>query len=423
VAVEHFNLQKARLVCTVAALALAGCGGDYNGDFSSNFVGGYDSFAIATGDFDNNGRPDVAITSTLINHFAPHAGNVNVYLHGTASAAAFDAYQSYAAGNDPVAIVAADLNNDGLTDLVVIGEPRGGINGVSILLNDPAHPGSFLPAQFIALANYPESLVVADVDGDSRPDIVVGGGGSVALLLQNSTASGSFLAPTYLATGYGSGQVAVGDVNHDDVPDIVTAGSGGVQAYLQSPSQRGSFGAAVTLLATPASAFVLIADLDGDGYNDIVTGGPCGATGIASSIQVMTQNPASAGQFSAAVTYATLPWVGSAVIADMNNDTRLDIVVGTANGVSLLMQNPTAPGQFLPATNISPTFVASNGLTYYDDFFTVAVADLNLDGAPDIVTPYGPSSMIVNGYSYSDPGVLYQDPANPGSFLSFQSLR
>jgi hypothetical protein len=97
--------------------------------------------------------------------------------------------------------------------------------------------------------------VVIDVDGDGRPDLVIGGQQTVTVLLQNHApaAAGTFMAAT-IYTAPGAYEIAVADINGDGKPDIVV--SSGVThtivnrvtttnpgVLLQSATSPGAFGA------------------------------------------------------------------------------------------------------------------------------------------------------------------------------------
>ena len=96
-----------------------------------------------------------------------------------------------------------DLNGDNKLDIVI-----GGTDAVSILLQDPAHPGAFLPAANFTAEDANE-VAVADVNGDHLPDIIISTGPTQlvvngvttthpGVLLQSATSPGTFAAPTDL---------------------------------------------------------------------------------------------------------------------------------------------------------------------------------------------------------------------------------
>lgn len=209
---------------------------------------------VAVGDLNGDGVADVALTDNV---------GVKVLLHtGAASASTYAAPVSVftqtrnanVTGANLIAI--ADVNGDGLNDLVITdpGPTGGGQPTVSVLLQDSSHPGQFLaPVSYpIAPHSGAQSLVVTDVNGDKHPDIVIGGTTAVSVLLQSASSPGTFAA----ASNYpvlSANQIAVADVNGDGAPDIIV-GTGpsptivnGVSTntpgvLLQQASAPGTFG-------------------------------------------------------------------------------------------------------------------------------------------------------------------------------------
>lgn len=137
-----------------------------------------------------------------------------------------------------------------ITDPGPVGSPA----TVNVLLQDAKSPGEFLSPVSYSLGDdsVPESIVVADVNGDGHPDIVIGTATEVSVLLQNTRSPGTFLAAVnYQAQGVT--QLAVADVNGDGLVDIVVpvgvshpvvngvvTNNPGV--LLQNAGSRGTFG-------------------------------------------------------------------------------------------------------------------------------------------------------------------------------------
>jgi hypothetical protein len=92
---------------------------------------------------------------------------------------------------------------------------------VSVLLGNG--DGSFQAAASFAVGNLPRSVALADLDGDSFPDLVAANQDSndVSVLLGNG--DGSFQSCASFAVGQKPFSVAVADLNGDAVPDVVTA--------------------------------------------------------------------------------------------------------------------------------------------------------------------------------------------------------
>ena len=101
---------------------------------------------------------------------------VSVLLNTTAPGAttpSFAAQQTFATGDQPYSVTAADINGDGKPDLIVANCEA---NTVSVLLNTTA-PGattpSFATQQTFATGSEPDSVTAADVNGDGKPDLIV----------------------------------------------------------------------------------------------------------------------------------------------------------------------------------------------------------------------------------------------------------
>src|SRR5205823_2025589 len=100
---------------------------------------------------------------------------------------------------------------------IVAADP--GINGVSVLVGNG--DGTFQAQKTIAAGSKPNSLAVADINGDGRPDLVVSdsSGNNIGVLQGNG--DGTFRAPIGLTAGTMPSFVVTADVNSDGRPDII----------------------------------------------------------------------------------------------------------------------------------------------------------------------------------------------------------
>jgi FG-GAP-like repeat/FG-GAP repeat len=392
---------------------LAGCGSSNGGgDNSINFQMYY---SVAVGDLNGDGRLDIAACYTSISAAPPHPGYASVYLQDPERPGHFLPETHYNVGNDPVWIAMGDLNGDGQPDLVtantILATSGAGSRTVSVLLQDGAGAGHFLPAKEYATGSTPTAVTIGDLNGDGRPDLVVSVNQGIALLLQDPAAPGTFLPAVILSLPRAAMDTAIADLDGDGKPDLVGATGSGVMVLLQNPAIPGAFFSPANYPAGQQPIDVAPADLNGDGKLDLAVanlGTP--EDGSTASLSVLLQDPSLAGRFLPAANYKTFIRSNVVKVADLNSDGLPDVAVansgglsglcppdcGTIGSVSVHLQNPTARGTFLPGVN----YQANNQV------ISVAIGDMNSDGKPDLVLA-------------DDAGVRirFQDPAAPGRFL------
>src|SRR6185369_17760577 len=121
---------------------------------------------VAVGDINGDGKPDIAAGTSDSNG---NNGAVIVFYQDPATAGSFLAPVTVAAGAQPITVKIADMNGDGLADLVAANFGAGtngvGSAGVSVVLQNPAAPGTFSAPVTYAAQGGTTHLIVADVDG------------------------------------------------------------------------------------------------------------------------------------------------------------------------------------------------------------------------------------------------------------------
>lgn len=196
---------------------------------------GYLPAGLIAEDFNGDGHTDLAVADEGNNSVSVFLGNGD----GT-----FQPRVDYATGNSPVALVAADLNSDGILDLAIAnnGAPTVANSGdsVTILLGqknaDGTAAGTFAPAatRDFPAGVAPTSLAVADINVDGLPDLVVADGNTTATGATGDNAisgligngGGSFGSNVELPVGTNPQSLAVADFNDDSTLDVATANSG-----------------------------------------------------------------------------------------------------------------------------------------------------------------------------------------------------
>jgi hypothetical protein len=315
---------------------------------------------------------------------------------------------SYSSGGYLASSVAvADINGDGTPDVLAVNECAStdgsgcvGNGIVSVLLNNG--DGTFQPATPYASGGYqPLSVVVADVNGDGKPDLLVANSctdisncdnGAAGVLLGNG--DGTFQpAVTYNSGGYQASSVASADVNRDGILDLLVANQcatsdtcvdGGQVAVLLGNGD-GTFQPAVTYSSGGyQTVSVAVSDVNGDGYPDVLLANHCADDSCASSGTVSVLVGNGDGTFQAAVTYGSGGFQAASVfVADVNGDGVPDLLVANncvdsnncANGVVGVLLGK-GDGTFQPAV--------PSGSGGYNST-SIVIADVNGDATPDLL--------------------------------------
>ncbi|MGD0757972.1 MAG: FG-GAP-like repeat-containing protein [Candidatus Sulfotelmatobacter sp.] len=397
--------------------------------YSSGLSGGGNvaGNSVAIADLNGDGKPDLVVVEGD-NMFSVLLGNGD----GT-----FQSPVSYSTGGPWASSVAiADLNGDGKLDVVFAGYIVGRDGVVGVLLGNG--DGTFLtPLSYSTGAGGDAAVAIADLNGDGHPDVVVASEcltsgcshgadpGGVSVLLGNG--DGTFQATAnYGSGGWDATSIAIGDLNGDGYPDLAVSNL--CQLSANCPVEGAPPGEVSVLLGNGDGTFqapvsyssggswatsVAIGTLSSGGDPDLV------ATNLyvpEDFMGVLLGN--GNGTFQAPVSYtesSALP--NSVAIADVNGDGYLDLVVanmckvddskcgypGYVGGVVVLLGNGDGTFQ-------NPIYYSSGG----PDALSVAVADVNGDGRPDLVALNASNTVgvLLNQTLYSTRTVLTSSP-NP----------
>ena len=224
----------------------------------------------------------------------------------------------------------------------------------------------------------PTAAVIADFNGDGKPDIAVVNSSSnnVSMLLGNG--DGTFQAAKNFDVGNSMNQIAVGDFNGDGKPDVavfVPGSSGGPfngEIRILLGNGDGTLQAPTLTTLTVSAAAIAVGDFNGDKKTDAIVGNLDVNTG-AVTLEILIGN--GDGTFQAARTVGTGVQDVTAAVADFNNDGKLDLAVGTASGVQVLLGKGDGTFQSGGTANVVAGFAPH----------AILAADLNGEGRLDLI--------------------------------------
>lgn len=398
--------------CEVLSILLGNGDGTFHAGAEYGILLGSHQFpsSIAIGDFNGDGRPDIAIAISDVYS----SSRISVFLgngDGTFQS------QNYSLTAVVVIAAAGDFNGDGKSDLVVSGGSGSGVwlgkddgtfqiqpdqdfpQDLSLVSSIPIVTGDFNgdgktdaavlyggvgsctvkllfgngDGTFRALVALPYSLTnalsiaVASLRGNGKADLIVGTDTSIEILLGNG--DGTFQAPMdYGTVGADGGSPSVADFNGDGRLDLAFSNSGHMVGVLLGNGD-GTFGVE-RLFGTSGGGDVIAADFNGDGKLDLVVGD-----------NMLLGN--GDGTFQARLDYAVQGGVSATTFGDFNRDGNLDLAVANLCGVdpqcaagtvSILSGNGN--GTFDPPVSYATGAGAS----------AIAAGDFNKDGKLDLVT-------------------------------------
>lgn len=251
---------------------------------------------------------------------------------------------------------------------------------------------SFAAAVDAVTATSPEAVVLTDLDGDGKPDMVTANSsGSNISIFKNTSTNGTavFAAKTDISGGTAPWGIAAGDLNSDGKPDIAItnlAASPKVSVFLNT-STGGiiSFAARVEFTAGSTPRGIEINDIDGDGKPDIVF-----TNNGASSFSVL-QNTTSGGtvSFAPKVDFTTGSSPYNITARDIDGDGKTDIAVSNqfSNNISVF-RNTSTVGTI--------SFAAKADFSTANNPRGIACGDIDGDGKTDIATGnFGSSNLSV----------------------------
>jgi subtilisin-like proprotein convertase family protein len=316
----------------------------------TNFQTGLSPTNVAVADFNNDTKPDLAVTNQVTNDVSVLLGN------GDGS---FGGQSLFTVGSSPYSIVAGKFNSDSNWDLAVTNSAS---NNVSILLGNGAG-GFSAPTNFFVGSN-PISIASGDFNNDAKADLAIAnfGGffsGTVSILL--GTGTGAFTNGTNVRTRTQPSYVAVARFNADTNDDLIVANFGSDSVSTFFGNGAGTFQLQQNLTTGTGPVSIEIADFGSDGILDIAV----------------------ANYNADTLTFCNGTAAGGFVGCNPNNP------AGGSNPISITAADFVGSGTKTTATALSGSNlikVLTSNISVGESPNAVESADFNGDGRPDIIS-------------------------------------
>ena len=329
VATVYVNCNAGNNACLPGDLVVLIGNGD--GTFQSpvEYAVGLEPEDLTIGDFNGDGKPDVATANLASSTISILLNNGN----GT-----FSTHVDYSTGLSPDHIISGDFNGDGKLDLVTLTQA-----GISLHLGNG--DGTFQAHRDVAVSNQDSSMAAGDFNGDGKLDLALttttAAAPQVFVLLGNG--DGTFQSP--MTSAGGGGYLAVGDFNGDGKLDLFSTSeySGGSEILLGNGD--GTF--RQPILSFFAAGPGAVVDLNHDGIPDVVAS--TGYATAADEISVLLSTPFKA------VAPASLNFGSQGVGTVSGSET---ITISNPAGVSFNITNIAASGDYSQTNDCGSSLAA-----------------------------------------------------------------
>ncbi len=365
--------------------------GDGTFTLKTTLTTSYFPHGAAVGDFNGDGKLDLAVVDQCSEITCRQAGVVSVFLgngDGTFTAASLPD-----TGFSPYGIAVGDFNGDGKLDMAVVNQCGNtgdcAAGSISVLVGNG--DGTFTLAASPTVGRYASRLAVGDFNRDGVLDIAVPNpeDGSVSVLLGNGDGTFTQAPQSPFSLGSCPLSIAVGDLNADGILDLAVTDQCQNVVFVLAGHGDGTFNTDVSGIQVGSGpSDVAIGDLNGDNIPDLAV-----ANAGDSTVSILLGT--GGGAFTKVATPTTGYSPAALALADFNRDGRLDIAVAddTYDGmVTILLQGP--------AVTLSSTPLTFPAQTMYTTSAVMSAILANTGSAPS--PPLSISNITISGTNSND---------------------
>jgi Ca2+-binding RTX toxin-like protein len=246
---------------TTGMVAVMTSNGDGTFSAPEKLAVGSDPDALAAGVLNST------YSSANVDIVSANAGSDNVSVLIGNGDGTFDNAVNYSVGSDPAAVILPILQTNISAidpDMVTVNQES---DNISVLVAN--QDGTFKPAVTYAVGNEPTSVVAADVNGDGNLDLIVTNkaDNTVSVLIGNG--DGTFKAQQVFAAGSGPVSVSAADLTGGHTPDLIVADQSSNSISVLVGNGNGTFQTAVPFSLGSTPIGVVTADFNGDGGIDV----------------------------------------------------------------------------------------------------------------------------------------------------------
>jgi type II secretory pathway component GspD/PulD (secretin) len=308
---EHFPitlaLLSASLVSPVSQLASAAAAGNLTGTFPrTDFPVGHSPSAVAAGDFNGDGKLDLAVTNEGDNTVSILLGKGD----GT-----FQAQTTFTTGLGPDSIVAGDFDGDGKLDLAVANFTD---NTISILLGKG--DGTFTAGTTITGINSPVAMVSGNFRNSGQLDLAVLDQADGLVSVFRGNGDGTFASKINTSVGRSPSALVTGDFNGDGKTDLAVTNGGANSVSILLGTGDGTFTRQTDFNTGVGPSAIAAADFNGDGKLDLAI-----TNKIDNTLSIFVGN--GNGTFGTATNFTTHAGPAALVSGNFSSSTFPDLLV------------------------------------------------------------------------------------------------